>query len=465
MTDTTIICEHTEFNQDCTPCKAKELMAESNCKDCTCVCCVWPLGNVVDTCQCAPCVKHLADTTEWQVANAEREERKQAEREAMDTWQAAQLNKIHRADQMDAGNKANRREVKRQENVNRERHNEQEQRRMDRVDARWAESQGDTVDGDTLTLADFTQEVSLLEEERIPPALTRSDGETLVYEGRFNTFTAETAQGKSWLGIMVALERLREGRNVLILDFEDRPTTLATRLQKIGGTPFIGAPELKWATGELTDHSLAVAEALAHLADGTGPGLVIIDSAGSGGCPSDGADVMPWLQKNVFPWIAAGHTVLLLDHVPKQRKDRPRGGIGSTAKLRELDGVNLYLEGKVWNATQDGFINLFNHKDRNGQVPGQLYECVATIFGKHDGPIIRYTIDPPSTKPQEEDLQIELLEAITLAGGVTGSIPMRRLLKGKRAKDVDSARDELLQQGLIERRKVGRAYAYFAVEN
>ena len=383
----------------------------------------------------------------------------------MDARQAAHLSKIHRADQLAAGNKAGKQAIKRQEIYDRQRHSEQENRRMDRVDRRWEESESATAENDTLTLADFTQDVTLLEVERLPAALTRSDGETLVYEGRFNTFTAETAQGKSWLGLMVAIERLREGRNVFFWDFEDRPSTLATRLQKLNGTPFIGAPQVKWATGELTDHSLAVAEVLAHLADGTGPGLMVIDSAGSGGCPSDGADVMPWMQNNIHPWIAAGHTVLLLDHVPKQRKDRPRGGIGSNAKLRDIDGVNLYLEGKVWNTTQDGFINLFNHKDRNGQVPGQLYECVATVFGEHDGPVIRYTIDPPSAKPQEEDLQDDLLEAITLAGGVTGSISMRRLLKGKRAKDVDSARDELLQQGLIERRKVGRAYAYFAVEN
>ena len=211
---------------------------------------------------------------------------------------------------------------------------------------------------------------------------------------------------------------------------------------------------------------MALAGALEHLAGGNGPGLIVIDSAGSGGCPSDGADVAPWMLANIKPWLDAGHTILLLDHVPKQKKDRPRGGIGSIAKLRDIDGAALYAEGRVWNASQDGYIHLFNHKDRNGNLPGQLLDCVATVFGEHDGPVIRYTIDLPNAKGQEEDLQDELLDAITHAGatGITGSRSMRDSLKGKRAKDVDTAREELLQQGLIERRKVGRAFNYVAID-
>ena len=346
-------------------------------------------------------------------------------------------------------------------------HERLDRRAIAQLDYATAHATG-AVDGvESLTLADFVQDVTLVEGERYSAALTRSDGAILLYEGEFNTLTAETAQGKSWLALMVAIERIREGRNVFWWDFEDTAKTLAIRLQTLNGTPFIGTPELKWATGELTEHPIALAEALAHLDAGNGPGLIVIDSAGSGGCPSDGADVMPWMQKNIHPWRNAGHTILLLDHVPKQRKDRPRGGIGSNAKLRDINGAALYVEGKVWNATQDGWIHLFNHKDRKGQLPGQLYECVATVFGEHDGPIIRYTVDLPNAKGQEEDLQDELLDAITRSGatGITGSRAMRESLKGKRAKDVDAAREELLQQGLIERRKVGRAFNYFSTEN
>ena len=192
------------------------------------------------------------------VANAERLERKRVEREAMDERMRQHLAKVGRNDQLDAANRASKRSVKRQEIHDKQRHSAQENRRMDRVDARWVESESDTVDGG-LTLADFTQEVTLLEVERLPAAFTRSDGQTLLYEGRFNTVYGETAIGKSWLALMAAIERLREGRNVFWWDFEDRASTFATRLQTLNGTPFIGAPEVKWATGDLTEHPIALA--------------------------------------------------------------------------------------------------------------------------------------------------------------------------------------------------------------
>ena len=179
------------------------------------------------------------------------------------------------------------------------------------------------------TLADYAREVSLLDVERLPSAFERTDGETLLYEGRFNTLYGEAAVGKTWTAQMVTVDRLRAGRREIWWDSEDRPETLAKRLQLLRATDLIGHPNLKWITGEIHESPTAMAEALEFLDGGNGPGLVVIDSATSFGCPADGADVTAWLAAHINPWWDAGHTVLLLDHVPKQRKDRPRGGIGS----------------------------------------------------------------------------------------------------------------------------------------
>ena len=65
---------------------------------------------------------------------------------------------------------------------------------------------------------------------------------------------------------------------------------------------------------------LAFAEALEWAKGGDGPTLVVIDSAESAGCPSDGADVAPWLSKLVLPFRDAGATVLVIDHVGKRRQ-------------------------------------------------------------------------------------------------------------------------------------------------
>ncbi len=293
-----------------------------------------------------------------------------------------------------------------------------------------------------LTLADFEQEVSLLDVERLPSAFERTDGATLLYEGRFNTLYGEAAVGKTWTAQMVVIGQLRAGRRVIWWDSEDRASTLAKRLQLLRATDLIGHPNLKWITGDVQ----ANPSALAFLDGGDGPGLMVIDSATSFGCPSDGADVAAWLNAFINPWWNAGHTVLLLDHVPKQRKDRPRGGIGSQAKLARIDGAALYAHGTPWNGQQGGHIHLTVHKDRQGQLPATLNGTAATITAEWDGPTLDWRVDLPNAKDEGEDLQIELMDALEGAGaeGVKGSRALRELLKGKRAKDIDAAREELL---------------------
>jgi hypothetical protein len=88
--------------------------------------------------------------------------------------------------------------------------------------------------------------------------------------------------------------------------------------------------------------------------------------------------------------------VLLLDHVRKQRKDRPRRGIGSTQKLQLIDGAAYSIRGQGWNRTQDGYILLKLEKDRQGDVPALNDHPAAVITGKHDGPIIRYAVEVPN---------------------------------------------------------------------
>ena len=269
--------------------------------------------------------------------------------------------------------------------------------------------------------------------------------------------------GKTWVAIMAAMQALRAGRRVLWWDSEDRATTLAQRLQILKATDLIGTPDLAWVTGDVHESETARADALAFLDfDTYGPGLVVIDSATSFGCPADGADVTAWLQAHVDPWWDAGHTVLLVDHVPKQKKDRPRGGIGSQAKLARIDGAALYAHGVPWNGQQGGHVHLTVHKDRQGQLPATLNATAATVTAEWKGLTLDWSIGLPDASADAENLEDELLEALESVGdaGVKGSRAMRDLLKGKRAKDIDNARDELLQAGIIERTKNGRGYLY-----
>ena len=330
-------------------------------------------------------------------------------------------------------------------------------RREHRQDAADAPTQDTDTPAEGMTFADFGQTVTLLDIERLPSAFDRVDGATLLYEGLANTIYGEPSTGKSWIGLMVAIQQLRAGRRVLWWDNEDRATTLARRLQLLRATDLIGVDDLAWRTGDMHQSAIAMAEALTFLDGGNGPGLVVIDSATSFGCPKDGADVQPWIAAHIKPWLNAGHTTLLLDHVPKQRKDRPAGAVGSYEKLSDIRGAALYAHGTAWNGQDGGAVHLTIHKDAHGQLPAPKFATVATVTADWDGPTLAYTVGLPNAKEDGEDLQTELMDALEQAGsdGVRGSRAIRDLLKGKRAKDIDAARDELVAAGLVEKRPDG----------
>ena len=114
-----------------------------------------------------------------------------------------------------------------------------------------------------------------------------------------------------------------------------------------------------------------------------------------------------------------------------------------------------------------GAIHLTIHKDAHGQLPAPKFSVVSTISADWNGPDLAYTIGLPNAKAEGEDLQDELMEAFDQVGseGVRGSNGVRGLLKGKRGRDIDKARDDLLQVGILERVKDGKAWVYTSVKD
>ena len=316
-----------------------------------------------------------------------------------------------------------------------------------------------------LAFADFVQEITLQAVERLPSAFVRDDGETLLYQGVSNTIFGEPSSAKSWIGLMAVIQQLRAGKRCLWWDNEDRASTIARRLKILGAEDLIGIEALTFASGDLHLSETAMAEALAFLAGGNGPGLVVIDSATAFTCPKDGSDIWPWFSSHVKPWIDNGNSELTLDHVPKQRKDRPAGAVGSYEKMSSIRGAALYVHGIAWDAKHGGAVHLTVHKDAGGQLPSAKFSVASTISAQWDGPTLDYTIGLPNAKTEGEDLQDELIEAFEglSAEGARGSAGVRELLKGKRGKDIDMARDELLQVGMLKKVKDGRAWVYTIV--
>ena len=317
---------------------------------------------------------------------------------------------------------------------------------------------------DTIAIESFKHTLPLVAGDavKIPALLTRSDGETLLYEGRLNSLFGEPGLGKSWVALMAVIEVVKNGSRVVWWDFEDRPGTLAARLTALGAANLIDSDSLIYATPDLADDPTEMAAMCMWLARGDRPGFVVIDSVESAGLATDSNNAGPWYDKHADPWLNAGVGVLTLDHIPKRVQDRPRGAIGSQHKMARISGAGLLLTGTPWTKTQGGKVKLVNHKDRQGDLPAPINKTVAIIEVTHgeDG-LLLYSINAPEAEENTEDVTYLLLEAIAAAGpqGVRTKKGIRGLLKAGHRK-VDPALDDLLNQGLVSIGKDGQTNIY-----
>ena len=304
---------------------------------------------------------------------------------------------------------------------------------------------------------------------RITALLQRNDGKTLMYAGKVNSLFGEPSAGKSWVALIAAYETILMGGRVLWWDFEDDTNQLATRSTSLGILEFLqNQDSFKFCDSSLQDPSETQArQELNDWLTGADNSLVVIDAAESAGCPSDGKDVAPWYREMVNPWKVAGIGVLVLDHVPKQRIDRPLGPIGSNHKRAAVNGSSVFVSGTPWNKSVGGGIKLTNHKDRNGDLPAGLGKTIALITGEYVDGVLQYKITPPSKDTEDvmDDVSEELLEKIAATGfdGVRGQRAVRALLKANH-KAVDAALVELLSNGLVAYTKVGQTYNYCATD-
>ena len=282
--------------------------------------------------------------------------------------------------------------------------------------------------------------------------LQRKDGATLFYDRTLSFLFGTPGGGKSWVALRCVMETLLRGRRAAYWDFEDTPGTLSRRAKKMGMdlSDYWRDGQFKYLRPGLNGSDQAMAEALAWVKEGDGPTLIVIDSATSAGCPSDGADVAPWLAKIVQPFLDAGCSVLVLDHVPKRKEGRPLGPIGSQHKLAKIDGAALFVSGVPWTQKTGGYLVLYNHKDRQGQLPAPLGKAVARIIVTHEGEDLRMSIVSPEDSDNIEEAYQPTLQALAAAGpdGVHGQKAMRDLVVG-RADQRDKAIRDLVELGFI----------------
>ena len=315
------------------------------------------------------------------------------------------------------------------------------ERRQDDGDAaqETAQETADTPDGLTLDslAAVFDAEVDLTPTLAV---LERTDNGLVLPAGKLNWIYGMPGSGKSFLCEIDLIHAVLRGGRALYLDYEDSKKTFHQRAAILGFNLKDYADSFKYIHGGLAEYPAVQAEAIAWLLDAPDPEMnqVIIDAAESSGCPSDGSPVNDWLKKVVMPWRDPGVNsgVLVSDHIPKTKDNRPDGPIGSQRKLAAVDGISLLVSGYCWTKTKGGRLTLTNDKDRTGDY-GRKEPVAAVIAewqGEGDGRTFAYRIVEPTKEDANDHLGVKILNAVKDAGpeGFPGKNNLAKAIGGNR---------------------------------
>ena len=316
---------------------------------------------------------------------------------------------------------------------------ERRQAERDRATAERAEAGDGPPVGITLDdlTAVFDDDVDLTP---TPAVLERGDGAMVLPAGKLNWVYGLPGSGKSFLCEIDLIFAVLRGGRALFLDYEDSKKTFHQRAAILGFNPKDYADSFRYIHGGLSEYPAAQAEAIAWLLDAPDPAMnqVIIDAAESSGCPSDGSPVNDWLAKVVMPWRDPGVNsgVLVSDHIPKQKDNRPDGPIGSQRKLAAVDGISLLVSGYCWTKTKSGRLTLTNDKDRTGNYGRK--QPVAAVAGEWEGEgdarTFSYRVVEASKEDTSDNTGGKILNAINDAGpaGFIGKSNLSKAIGGNR---------------------------------
>ena len=240
-----------------------------------------------------------------------------------------------------------------------------------------------------------------------PTLLRPTTGSPLIYPGRVNSIFGEPGVGKTWVTLVIIAEAIRAGHNAIIVDLEDTPHGIVSRLLALGLTRDQITTQLDYLAPQ-TPWGPAACAAVLGLVDRRRHAVAIIDSTGEamamGAIKGNNDDeVAVWFRS--FPRAIAdrGPAVIVVDHVPKAT-DAPTGyAIGSQRKLAAVTGSAWRIEAiRVPSRTDDGALKIVCAKDRNGHH--QKGSTGAILHLSHDlTGTVQATIAGPDTAPRNPD--------------------------------------------------------------
>ena len=192
-------------------------------------------------------------------------------------------------------------------------------------------------------------------------------GVGLVYPGKRHVFSGPPESAKTLAAYAIAIEEIRAGGVVLLIDFEMGPHEARDRLRELGATDEDFA-RLHYVEPD----TAATKQTMGGLLKWE-PTLVIID-ASAGAYELQGLDdnkrqaVEEFAAKWIDPFRFAEVATILIDHVVKNAEGRGKYAIGSERKIGSAD-VHLGFETvQAVRRGGDGLYRVIVHKDRLGHL-------------------------------------------------------------------------------------------------
>jgi hypothetical protein len=214
-----------------------------------------------------------------------------------------------------------------------------------------------------------------------PTLFCRPDGGCLLYPGGRHDIHGEPGHGKSMAAAATVADELANGGRVVVLDYEATAEMFVERGLALGIPADVLDDPARVAyfnPGHMNADEIVV---FAKMVEAFDPTLIVGDAVGpamgrQGLDENDNTQVARWHADFVEP-IRAGVTLLLIDHVSRDRQNRQRGGRGGWMKLQLLDVSYTVKAFKAFSRTQGGLLKLACAKDRFGSYA--IGEIVAEI--------------------------------------------------------------------------------------
>lgn len=303
-------------------------------------------------------------------------------------------------------------------------------------------------------------------DEAPPEFLTRIDGSRLFYRGKVNGLLGESESGKTWIALLACAQALQAGQRVLYLDFEDTASGIISRLRALG-TSDDDLTRLAYIGPDETLH-LAARTDLREALDQTRPDLTVLDGVNAAmtllGLDLDNnKDATHFSQTLLRPLSSTDAAVIYVDHVPKNKDSRGKGGIGAQAKRAMTTGCAVLVDVlKPFGRGTSGKLRLTVDKDRAGMVraicPDAKSLGVALLTSDEITGRVRVTIEPAGNG---QDVKL-LMEQVCEYLKAVDNDSKENIAKGisKRRELVDDALATLLAHDHVAQVPAGSGFRY-----